>query len=159
MTYEEFKKLINDNGKYYADKDKGGITIRTAKEYDIAWISDRRTHVLNTNYCTTYEDKNFLKENWDIIFDFASTPIKDRHPAKKYYVKLEAPDFIGKGKTYLNRYTRMFFPPQYTFDTKNTVNDGVVDYQTKFTMEEIEEIIPKEDMDKFKLIPAEKEEE
>lgn len=155
MTYEEFKKLINDNGKYYADKNQGGISIRTAKEYDIAWISDRRTHVLNTNYCTTYEDKNFLKENWDIIFDFASTPIKDRHPAKKYYVKLEALRFIDEEKVYLNRYRSVFRATQYEFDTKNKGDEGMINYQTQFTMEEIKEIIPKEDMDKFKFIPVE----
>ena len=158
MTYEEFKKLINDNGKYYADKDKGGITIRTAKEYEIAWISNKRTHVLNTNYWTTYEDENFLKENWDIIFDFASTPIKDRRPAKKYYVKLEALRFIDEEKIYLNRYRSVFRATQYEFDTKNKGDESMIDYQTQFTMEEIKEIIPKEDMDKFQFIPVEEEE-
>lgn len=78
MTYEEFKKLINDAGKYYADKEPGGITIRTAKEYEIAWISNTQIYTLNTNYWTTYEDKSFLNENWDIISEYIETPIKDR---------------------------------------------------------------------------------
>lgn len=78
MTYEEFKKLINDKGKYYADKEHGGITIRTAKDYTIAWISNTQTHTLSNDYWTTYEDERFLKDNWDIISEYARTPIKDR---------------------------------------------------------------------------------
>lgn len=153
MTYEEFKKLINDAGKYYADKEPGGITIRTAKEYEIAWISSTQTHTLSTNFWTTYEDESFLKENWDIICDFASTPIKDRHSAKKYYVKPVLPDFINARRIYLNRETDTWNDPgiDYTLNTRNQNSD----YQTQFTMEEIKEIIPKEDMEKFQFIPVE----
>ena len=157
MTFKEFKELIERNQGYQVVKEGTCHKIINKEGYTIVLIGNFDNYMIDTLYGNNETDIYFLADNWHTISTYISTPIQDRFPVKKYYVKLEAPDFIGKGKTYLNRYTRMFFPPQYTFDTKNTVNDGVVDYQTKFTMEEIEEIIPKEDMDKFKFIPVEEE--
>lgn len=98
----------------------------------------------------------FLEEYGDVVFELASTPIEDRYPVKKYYVKPVLPDFINTRHIYLNRYTYTFndLGIDYTLNTRNQNSD----YQTQFTMEEIEKILPKEDMDKFKLIPVEEEE-
>ena len=154
MTYEEFKEIIEKNGEYRVDDTHVTRVAVYKEEYQVCYISKVRIFVIDTVYSG---NEDFLKEHLDTIIEFAKTPIRDRYPVKKYYVKLEALRFIDEEKVYLNRYRSVFRATQYEFDTKNKGDESMIDYQTQFTMEEIEEIIPKEDMDKFKFIPVEEE--
>lgn len=156
MTYEEFKELIEREHGYVVEQQYGFCTIRNDKtDTSIVLINLYKRHSIDTYFLTDDEDMRFMAYNWNTISEFVATPVEDRFPVKKYYVKLEALRFIDEEKVYLNRYTSAFRTTQYEFDTKDAVYEGVGDYQTQFTVEEIEEIIPKEDMDKFKFIPVE----
>ena len=147
MTYEEFKEIIEETGEYrFSDK----IVYR--EDAMLCFISDVGRYEIDT---VSWEQSRFLEEYGDVVFELASTPIEDRYPAKKYYVKPDLPEFIDKKKLYLNRALYGVNPgKKYILDSKFEGSE----YQTQFTLEEIEEIIPKEDMDKFKLIPVEEEE-
>lgn len=149
MTYEEFKETIEKTGEYQvSDTYIPGVAVYK-KEDILCLITKTRPFGINTIYA---ENEDFFQEHLDTIIEFAKTPIEDRYPVKKYYVKPVLPDFINARHIYLNRDTYTWNDPgiDYTLDTRFQNSD----YQTQFTMEEIEDIIPKEDMDKFQFIPV-----
>lgn len=160
MTYEEFKEIIEMSGEYYVE------VIEEHFVQTMIYVSDSDGNTMckfwkgsTLGIDTIYMDNDeFLKEYSNVIIEFIKTPVKERYPIKKYYVKLEALRFIDEEKAYLNRYTSVFRTTRYVFDTKDAVYKGVGDYETQFTMEEIKEIIPEEDIGKFKFIPVEEEE-
>lgn len=158
MTYEEFKEIIEKSGEYQVyDTYITGVAVYK-EECQVCFISKVKIFEIDTVYS---DNEDFLKEHLDTIIEFAKTPIRDRYPVKKYYVKLKASDFINRDRIYLNRCTSLFRTTKYEFDTKvqyeHDTDEGVMHYQTQFTMEEIEDIIPKEDMEKFQFIPVEEE--
>lgn len=159
MTFKEFKEIIERNQGFQVVKDGASHKIINKEGNILAIIGNFDNYTIDTLYSINETDIHFLANNWHTISTYISTPIEDRYPVKKYYVKLDLPEFLDKQNLYLNRAIYAYRDPKtsYTFDTKNTVNEGVVDYQTQFTMEEIEKIIPEEDMDKFKIIPVEEE--
>src|SRR5699024_576845 len=122
------------------------------EECVMCYISKTWTFGIDTIYSG---NDDFLKEYSHVISEFVATPVEDRYPVKKYYVKPILPDFINAQHIYLNRHTYIWNDSEivYTLNTRNQSSD----YQTQFTMEEIKEIIPKEDMDKFQFIPVEEE--
>ena len=154
MTYEEFKEIIEDSGEY---------DVEVVEEHFVQtmiYVSDSDGNTMCRLWAgsmlgidTIYMDNDeFLKEYSNVIIEFAKT---QRYPIKKYYVKLDLPEFIRGQNHFLNKTMYAWNLPavNYTIDTPSQNKE----HQTQFTMEEIEEIIPKEDMDKFKLIPVEEE--
>lgn len=154
MTFKEFKEIIERTGEYQvSDIHVTGKTVH--RDGDImCYISDVRTYKIDT---VNSDNGRFLEEYGDILFEFVVTPIGDRYPAKKYYAKLDLPHILDEEECYLNRHTMFDGNIAQWIGSKNDFKFEGSDYQTQFTMEEIEEIIPKEDMDKFKLIPVEEE--
>ena len=158
MTYKEFKELIEREHGYVVEQQDGFCTIRKDKtDATIVLINLYERHSVNTYFFTDDEDMRFMSYNWNTISEFVATPIEHRFPVKKYYVKLNIPDIISSDETYLNRYTNTLGSTYHILHTKGAKEYSFMNYQTQFTMEEIKEIIPKEDMDKFKLIPVEEE--
>lgn len=158
MTYKEFKELIEREHGYVVEQQDGFCTIRNDKtDATIVLINLYKRHIVDTYFLTDDEDMRFMAYNWNTISEFVATPVEERYPVKKYYVKLDTPEFLDKQNRYLNKVNYAWIYPEinYKFDTKSQSSD----YQTQFTMEEIEEIIPKEDMDKFKFIPVEEDKE
>lgn len=156
MTYKEFKEIIEMSGEYKVEVIEGHsvqtIFVSNSKGSTMCKIWGNSNFALDTIYT---DNDEFLKEHGDTIIEFAKTPVKERYSIKKYYVKLDTPEFLDKQKLYLNRALYGVNPgKKYILDSKFEGSE----YQTQFTLEEIEEIIPKEDMDKFKLIPVEEEE-
>ena len=149
MTYEEFKEIIEKSGEYQVDDAHVTRVAVYKEEYQVCYISKVRIFVIDTVYSG---NEDFLKEYLDTIIEFAKTPIEDRYPVKKYYVKPDLPEFIYKQSLYLNKIICDEYI-NYTLNNRFQVGN----HQTQFTMEEIKEIIPKEDMDKFKFIPVEEE--
>ena len=155
MTFKEFKEIIEKSGEYQVSDERVTGIIVFKEGRSICYISKTRIFGIDTIYSG---NEDFLEKYGDTMLEFAQTPTKYRYPVKKYYVKLKAPEFINRDRIYLNRCTSVSRTTQYEFDTKDALYDeGVIEYQTQFTMEEIEEIIPKEDMDKFQFIPVEEE--
>lgn len=151
MTYEEFKEIIEESGKYEVIKNCGYVFVKNLCETgNMCCINAETEFAINTQ--TDNYNSDFIKEYGATIIEFAKTPIKDRYPVKKYYVKFDLLEFIYKQNCYLNKVTDDEYPEiNYTLNNRVQVDN----HQTQFTMEEIEEIIPKEDMDKFKFIPVE----
>lgn len=152
MTYEEFKEIIERTGEYQVSDGRGSTTVFHQGKKVICYISKKRPFVIDTYYS---ENEDFLKEYWDTIIEFVATPIEHRFPVKKYHVILDLSHILDEEKCYLNRHTVVNGNIEQWIGTKNEFVFGEETYQTQFTIEEIEEIIPKEDMDKFKLIPVE----
>ena len=152
MTYEEFKELIEKTGEYQVSDGRGAVRVFHQGKKVICYISKTRLFGINTIFS---ENEDFFKECLDTIIEFAKTPIGDRYPVKKYYVKLDLPEFIYMQKRYLNKVNYAAFPAiNYKFDSQFQDSN----HQTQFTMEEIKEIILKEDMEKFQFISVEEEE-
>ena len=156
MTYKEFKEIIEMSGEYKVEVIEGHsvqtIFVSNSKGSTMCKIWGNSNFALDTIYT---DNDEFLKEHWDTIIEFAKTPVKERYSIKKYYVKLKAPDFIHMQNRYLNKVNYTEFPEiNYKFDSQFQDSN----HQTQFTMEEIKEIILKEDMEKFQFISVEEEE-
>lgn len=155
MTYEKFKEIIERTGEYRVVDTFGTVIAVHTEKYTLCHVSKTRPFGIDTIFGTdtTYsENEDFFKEYLDTIIEFAKTPIEDRYPVKKYYVKPDLPEFIYKQSLYLNKIICDEYI-NYTLNNRFQVGN----HQTQFTMEEIKEIIPEEDMDKFKFIPVEEE--
>lgn len=170
MTYEELKNKfeeltqmslnLKDEGDYMILEESGIELMAFNKyaEYERHFrINTTSIHPLLNLY---YKDN--YKTMWDIIFSLIDTPADERFTEQKYYVKLDLPEKFSNKQQYLNKMVMNDGIVRYLWDEKkkkpstyiSPLELGVI-YQTQFTVEEIEEIIPKEDMDKFKLIPVE----
>ena len=156
MTYEEFKEKVEALGIYtLEDTGEGCSDIYLDANYE------EEDYLMGSVYHEQRYTMDIMAdckvdiELIRLMLEYVTTPVEDRYPVKKYYVKPVLPDFINVRHIYLNRYTYTWNDSEidYTLNTRNQNSD----YQTQFTMEEIEEIIPKEDMDKFKFIPVEEE--
>lgn len=156
MTYEEFKEKVEALGIYKLEDTGAGCSDiyldanYEEEDYLMGSVSHEQRYTMDI-----MADCKVDIELIRLMLEYVTTPVEDRYPVKKYYVKLEALRFIDEEKVYLNRYRSVFRTTQYEFDTKNKGDESMIDYQTQFTMEEIEEIIPKEDMEKFQFIPVE----
>ena len=174
MTYEELKNKFEELTQMYLNlKDEGdymileesGIELMAFNKYAgyerHFRINTTSIHpALNLYYKDNYKDN--YKTMWDTIFSLIDTPADERFLEQKYYVKLDLPYFLRNEEQYLNKVTihkewgkKVHYE---LFSSEWFPIDGSTKYQTQFTMEEIEEIeeiIPKEDTDKFLIIPVE----
>lgn len=159
MTYKEFKEIIEMSGEYEVEVFEGHsvqtIFVFNSKGSTMCKLWGNSNFALDTIYM---DNDEFLKEHWDTIFEFAKTPIEDRYPVKKYYVKLIAPRILSDDKIYLNKVVSNIEPTQkilYQLGHGYSKWKGGLNYISEFTMEEIEEIIPEKDRNKFEYIPVE----
>ncbi len=147
MKTKEFIKRVEDLG-FKAHK---GITMIDidSEGLTIARVYTERTHVINFFSYVDVEWKNQDKL-FDLLVEYARTPIEDREEEKKFYLKHRwmKPETIFKN--YLNH---LIDKDEYRLDTK-TKNEFI---NTQFTLKEIEEIKEKFDTDlaDFELVEVE----
>ena len=167
MTYEELKNKFEELTQMSLDlKDMGdymileesGIELMAFNKY-AGYERHFRINTTSIHPLLNLYDEDKEKPMWDIIFSLIDTPADERFLEQKYYVKLNVPIILRNENQYLNQVTTHKEggkTVRYELSSPDWLSvGGNVKYQTQFTMEEIEEIIPKEDMDKFKLIPVE----
>ena len=171
MTYEELKNKFEEitrmslnlkEGGDYMILEESGIELMAFNKY-AGYERHFRINTTSIHPLLNLYYKDNYKKIWDIIFSLIDTPADERFLEQKYYVKLDLPDFLRNEEEYLNKVTTHMTwgktlhyelsSPEWFYRYGGV--DVELEYQTQFTMEEIEEIIPKEDMDKFKLIPVE----
>ena len=128
MTYEEFKKAIEELGFVFED----GVYA--------AWVKNRQDRILarvdkhhllcvDMDFCSYLELTPDVRRNiFDLCVELAKTPLEEREPPKNYYLKHKF-----SVESYLNFYRagEAYFIAGF-FETKK--------HQTKFTLAEIEEI-------------------
>lgn len=167
MTYEELKNKfeeltqmslnLKDEGDYMI-LEESGIELMAFNKY----AGYERHFRINTTsihpLLNLYDDDNY-KTMWDIIFSLIDTPADERFLEQKYYVKLDLPDFLRNERQYLNKVTtHMTWGKTVHYELSSLEwfsRDGDVEYQTQFTMKEIEEMFTEDDVNKFELMPVE----
>lgn len=161
MRYKEFEEKIEAWGRKYGyeplvEKDINNIYVSVI--YGISQIiilttSNSERYVMDLNWSSYIPfPKNAKGDLFQIITEFAATPIEDREDEKLFYVKHK---FLGLecDWNYLNKYD----DKSYSLDDKFDI--GL--YKTKFTLEEIEGI-KKEfntNLEDFELVEVEDAEE
>ena len=166
MTYEELKNEfeeiiqmslnLKEEGDYMI-LEESGIELMAFNKY-AGYERHFRINTTSIHPLLNLYYKDNYKTMWDIIFSLIDIPADERFLEQKYYVKLNVPILLQNEKQYLNKVTKQGGIQAVHYELSSPewfIIDGDVKYQTQFTMEEIEEIIPKEDMDKFELIPVE----
>lgn len=132
LTTKEFIRKVKDLGFDIEIGLKGWIWI--ADERDVVAVVERNEmYKINTDENVTFNKvaANKRKKLFDLLFDYASTPLKDREEEQRFYLKtkIKAGDF----RRYLN------FSKRY-----NRIEIGSIDntgeYQTQFTQKEIDDI-------------------
>lgn len=95
---------------------------------------------------------------YKLCFEYANTPVKDREEEKKFYLRHKYLTYNGisdsKGKGYLNINLNNLNKVNALFIDNKTKYD---DFQTEFTLKEIEEIKKKFDTDlaDFEMVEVE----
>lgn len=167
MTYEEIKNKFEELTQVSLDlKDTGNYMILEESGIELMafnkYAGYERHFRINTTsihpLLNLYDEDNY-KKMWEIIFSLIDTPADERFLEQKYYVKLKVPIILRNERQYLNKVTTHLNwgkTVHYELSSlENLSRDGDVEYQTQFTMREIEEMILEDDVNKFELIPVE----
>lgn len=149
MTYEEFKKIVEDTERYVVTEDINSIFVRNK------YYADWSIRIAKTiEECLEFKDFIYRSNDIDIIraaLELAGTPLDKREPEKKYYLRHK---FLVSTLNVLGT---------YLIDRNNVYSLGLLDYypdhQTQFTKKKIEEIKNKYDvtLEDFELIEVEDE--
>lgn len=146
MTYEELQKIAEDNG-YEITNEIDYVILTKYEEDNIIKISRLKEDIIfSTMYACMKSDFQMLK----VSLEFAETPLEDRYPENKYYLKHRF--MCGFEKcTFFN--IDNLNKALYLSDKKQTQN-----IQTQFTQKEIDEIKEKYDttLEDFEQIEVEK---
>ena len=147
MRTKEFIKQIEELG-YKAHNSITQIDI-VSDGLTVALVSIDRMHVINSFCFVDVEWKNQDKL-FDLICEYAKTPIEEREEPKKYYLRHKWMCNVFPDSNYLNRRNLI-----NNFSLNN--NDEQLSFQTKFTREEIDEIKEKynTDLSDFEVIEVE----
>lgn len=166
MTYEELKNKFEELTQVSLDlKEEGDYMILEESGTELLAFNkhsgyERHLHINNTSIHPLLNfDKDNYKTMWDIIFSLIDTPADERFLEQKYYVKLNVPIILRNENQYLNKVTtHKEWGKTVRYELSSTEwfsRDGDVEFQTQFTMREIEEIFIEDDVNKFELIPVE----
>ena len=169
MTYEQLKNKFEELTQVSLDlKDTGNYMILEESGIELMAFNkhsgyERHFHI-NTisihSLLNLYDEDNY-KKMWEIIFSLIDTPADERFLEQKYYVKLDLPIILRNERQYLNKVTthkKWGKVVHYELSSLEWFSRaGDVDYQTQFTMKEIESIKKhiEDDLCKFELIPVE----
>lgn len=149
MKTKEFIKRVEELG-FKVNKGITRICI-VSEGLTVATISTERVHYINCFCFVDIEWKNQDKL-FNLIVEYAKTPIEDREEEKKYYLKHRWIKNSINGKGYLN-----CFIHDDIMRLSSTLQDKSA--KTQFTRKEIEEIKKKFDTDlkDFELVEVENE--
>lgn len=123
------------------------VKIWTNCQYAISTVSDG-----HSNYLYGYD----VQELYKLCFEYTSTPVDDREEEKKFYLRHKYLTYNGTSdsKGYLNINLNNLNKVNALFIDNKTKYD---DFQTEFTLKEIEEIKEKFDTDlkDFEMVEVE----
>ena len=109
-------------------------------------VEKNTRYMIDTDYANfIHLDDDLKEELFDLATEYAKTPVEEREEEKKYYVKLP---WLREDFQYLNfnKSTGMYL----------TATKGeYCNYQTKFTVEEIEEMKKRFNLDSFVIVEVE----
>ena len=170
MTYEELKNKFEELTQVSLDlKDTGNYMILEESGIELMAFNkhsgyERHFHINTISIhplLNLYDEDNY-KKMWEIIFSLIDTPADERFLEQKYYVKLKVPIFLRNERQYLNKVTTHLNwghkIDHYELSSLETYPIAEnVEFQTQFTMKEIESIKKhiEDDLCKFELIPVE----
>ena len=132
MKYKEFIKRVKDLG-FACEKAKEVYIIYDYDGHEYASVCHTiPNRISNMEIAWDLLDKDTQNELFDIIVEYAKTPIAERKEEKKYYLRHR---FLGSGdgNQFLNQELEgntWFLSEEDSFDN----------YQTQFTQKEIDEI-------------------
>lgn len=152
MKTKEFIRRVEELG-YFINEYVGYYEIRDVDKNLIAAISETNFLQLSTNYSKWYELSDIdKKELFDLLVEYAKTPIEDREEEKKFYLRHRWIVNSAAGEGYLN-----WFLHDDIMRLSSTLQDSSA--KTQFTLREIEEIKEKFDTDlkDFELVEVEDE--
>ena len=130
MTYEEFKDKVEALG--LCIKDKGSlIRIKTKGDYYVADVNKEKEFEICTEPLATLGDSK--EKILDLCYQLAKTPLEEREPVKKYYLKHKFIRSLDR-QTYLTKNEKYFW-----LTTEIETDETYADYQ-QFTLAEIENI-------------------
>ena len=149
MNKSEFVKKVKELGfivkeKEYTMANEVWLIVCEGEHTEIMGVENTR-FVIDTDYANFIDLDYYLKEKlFDLAVEYARTPIKERGEEKKYHVRLPWLDEDFQCLN-LNKSTG-----RYLIATKSEFSYC----QTKFTMEEIEELKEKYNLDSFEIVEA-----
>lgn len=167
MTYEELKNMFEELTQASLDlKDTGNYMILEESGIELMAFNkhssyERHFHIntISIHQLLNLYDEDNYKNIWEIIFNLVDTPADERFLEQKYYVKLNVPIFLRNENQYLNKVTKHMKGGKavhYELSSSEWFSRvGDVEYQTQFTMKEIEEMFTEDDVNKFELMPVE----
>lgn len=167
MTFEELKNKFEDLTQMSLNlKDEGDYMILEESGIELMAFNklngyERHFHINTTSIhpLLNLYDKDNYKKMWDTIFSLIDTPADERFLEQKYYVKLKVPIILRNERQYLNKVTTHLNwgkTVHYELSSSEWFSRvGDVEYQTQFTMKEIEEMFTEDDVNKFELMPVE----
>ena len=172
MTYEEFKKKIEDIVQYetwYEDICGDEITLAYLDGLLARFnLKDERSYVIyytNLKSLVDLDDDKIYKNIKELVEELVETPVKEREREQKYYIKLKLPDIIDDSDRFVDEHTFLSVATntktgyvEYTLSDRFRVIRPNVDWKIQFTNQEFEEIMPNEYRGSFELIPVEEEE-
>lgn len=84
MTYEEFKKKIEENEQGYSVMREGDFCSIRNNETNtpLTLINLTKRYTLDLFFLTDEDDMRFMVYNWYTICDFVATPIEERKVPK-----------------------------------------------------------------------------
>ena len=152
MKTNEFIKRVEELGfsvkeKKYTYANEVWLIVREVEHAAIMGVEKNTRFLIDTDYASfIYLDDDLREELFNIAVEYAKTPVEERkEEEKKYYLKLPC---LRKGSQYLN-----YNKSTGTYIT--AMKGEYLNYQTKFTMEEIEKLKEKYNLDSFEIVDVE----
>lgn len=133
MWTKEFIKQVKNLG-FKVKEDKGIIGI-IADNFIIARVWKNRIYCIDTYNTVKVEWKN-EHELFNLLAEYARTPIKDRGDTSKHIYKHNFIKTKGDSFTYLAIRQR----PSISYPVLQGSNQDIFEYKVEFTDEEIEEV-------------------
>lgn len=146
MKTKEFIKRVEDLGYTIFSTNEPFIQIYDHRERILAEVSREKQYQININ-----NDEHITKTLFDLIVEYASTPVEDREEEKRYYLKhrwLTEGGFYRYVKHHTKAYGKKYELASWTFGDTSDM---------QYTFKEIEEIKKKFDTDlsDFEMVEVE----
>lgn len=145
MKTKEFIKKVEALG--FEVNNWGDVIRIFENDWFVAMVTTNDMYLLNTDFSSYYSlDEEIKKELFDLISEYVKTPIDEREEPKKYYLRHK---WVST-ETYVNYLIKI-----KSYVLSNDYQDESV--QTRFSMNEIEEIKEKfnTDLSDFEMIEVE----
>lgn len=150
MKTKEFIKRVEELGFEVWISGSTAYVLKNG-QYTVARIKTKRACAIDFFYILNESlDKEISEKLFDIIVEYAKTPLDEREKEKKFYLRHR---WLKPEPIYKNYLNHWIVTNEYWLDCKNEIKD----VQTQFTIKEIDEIKEKfnTDLCDFKRIEVE----